>query len=67
MTNQKYDQEIQAINSKISIIQTQDKDLELRLKQLDTEENAISTELESVKKLFLKTLNLHSKHLMHSF
>ena len=52
----KYDQEIQAINSKIEIIQSQDKDLELRLKQLDTEENAISTELESVKKVISKNV-----------
>ena len=47
----KYDQEIQAINAKIEIIQAQDKDLELRLKQLDTEEQAISTEMDSVKKV----------------
>lgn len=59
-----YEQEVQAINSKIQIIQQQDKDLELRLKQLDTEENAISTEMEAVKKLFLKTLNQLSKHSM---
>lgn len=47
----KYDQEIQAINAKIEIIQAQDKDLELRLKQLDTEEQAISIEMDSVKKV----------------
>ncbi len=51
-----YDQEIQAINSKIEIIQSQDKDLELRLKQLDTEENAISTEMEAVKKVISKNV-----------
>lgn len=38
------------------IIQQQDKDLELRLKQLDTEENAISTEMEAVKKVISKNV-----------
>lgn len=52
-----YDQEIQAINSKIEIIHGQDKDLELRLKQLDTEETAISTELEAVKKVISKNVD----------
>ena len=52
----KYDQEIQAINAKIEVIQGQDKDLELRLKQLDTEENAISTEMEAVKKVIQKNV-----------
>lgn len=51
-----YDQEIQSINSKIEIIQGQDKNLELRLKQLDTEENAISTEIDSVKKVISKNV-----------
>lgn len=49
-----YDQAIQDINSKIAIIQTQDKNLELRLKQLDTEEKAISTEIDSVSKVIEK-------------
>lgn len=52
----KYDQEVQSINAKIEIIQGQDKDLELRLKQLDTEENAISTEMEAVKKVISKNV-----------
>ena len=52
----KYDQDIQAINAKIEIIQGQDKDLELRLKQLDTEENAISTEIDAVKKVIQKNV-----------
>ena len=46
-----YDKSIQNINAKIEIIQQQDKNLELRLKQLDTEENALNTELEAVKKV----------------
>jgi hypothetical protein len=51
-----YEQEIQAINAKIEIVQSQDKDLELRLKQLDTEENAISTEMDAVKKVISKNV-----------
>ena len=53
----KYDQDIQAINAKIEIIHGQDKDLELRLKQLDTEETAISTEMEAVKKVISKNVD----------
>ena len=48
--------EIQEINSKIEIIQAQDKNLELKLKQLDTEENAISTEIDAVKKVISKNV-----------
>ena len=40
--------------SKIEIIQGQDKDLELRLKQLDTEQNAIQTEMDAVTKVIEK-------------
>ena len=49
-----YDQAIQAINAKIEIIQSEDKNLELRLKQLDTEQKAISTELEAVGQVIQK-------------
>ena len=52
----KYDEDIQAINAKIEFIHGQEKDLELRLKQLDTEENAISTEMEAVKKVISKNV-----------
>lgn len=52
-----YNQNIQTINAKIEIIQSQDKDLELRLKQLDTEESAISTEIDSVKKVISKNVD----------
>ena len=51
-----YDQEIQEVNSKIEIIQVQDKNLELKLKQLDTEQNAISTEMDAVKKVISKNV-----------
>lgn len=43
-----YDQTIQDINAKIEIIQAEDRNLELRLKQLDTEQEAIQTEMDAV-------------------
>ncbi len=49
-----YDQAIQEINSKIEIIQAEDKNLELRLKQLDTEHTAIQTEVEAVSSVIKK-------------
>ncbi len=49
-----YDQAIDQINAKIEIIQSQDKNLELRLKQLDTEQDAISTEMDAVQKVIEK-------------
>jgi hypothetical protein len=51
-----YDQKVQEINAKIEIIQVQDKNLELKLKQLDTEQNAISTEMDAVKKVISKNV-----------
>ena len=44
-----YEQQIQEINAQTEIIQKQDQKLELRLKQLETEQSAISTEMDSVK------------------
>ena len=49
-----YDQSIQNINAKIEIIQSEDKNLELRLKQLDTEQKAIQTEMDAVQKVIEK-------------
>lgn len=49
-----YDQAIQEINAKIEIIQSEDRNLELRLKQLDTEQEAIQTEMEAVEKIIEK-------------
>ena len=51
-----YDKAVQDINSKLEIVQQQDKKLELKLKQLDTEENAISNEMEAVKKVISKNV-----------
>jgi len=44
-----YDKAVDEINAKTEILQKQDQNLELRLKQLDTEQNAIKTEMDSVK------------------
>ena len=49
-----YDKSVQDINSKIEIIQAEDRSLELRLKQLDTEQKAIQTEMEAVSKVIEK-------------
>lgn len=43
-----YDKNIQEVNAKIEIVQAEDKNLELRLKQLDTEEKAIQAEIDAV-------------------
>lgn len=51
-----YDQMVQNVNAKIQIIQVQDKNLELKLKQLDTEQNAIQTEMDAVKKVISKNV-----------
>ena len=51
-----YDQSITEINAKIEIIQSQDKNLELRLKQLDTEQEAIQTEMDTVEKIIQKNV-----------
>jgi len=48
---QQYEKTIADINAKTSIIQQEDRTLELRLKQLDTEQNALKTEMEAVKKV----------------
>ncbi len=46
-----YDKTIEDINSRTKIIQSEDKQLELRLQQLDTEQEAISKEMDSVEKV----------------
>ena len=51
-----YDQSIEEINAKIEIIQSEDKNLELRLKQLDTEHNAVSNEKDAVSKVIEKAV-----------
>ncbi len=46
-----YEQTINDINAQTEIIQKEDQQLELRLQQLNTEQNAISTEMDSVSKV----------------
>ena len=52
----KYEREVEIINRKTEKIQTQDKALELKLNQLDTEQKAISTEIDSVTKVIEDTI-----------
>lgn len=53
---QSYEQTVNAINAKTSIIQQEDKELELRLRQCDTEQQALSTEMDAVKKVIDKNI-----------
>lgn len=46
-----YDKEVADINAKTEAIQAQDRTLELRLKQLDTEQKALQNEMEAVAKV----------------
>ena len=48
---QEYEKTIADINAKTEVIQQEDRTLELRLKQLDTEQNALATEMDAVKKV----------------
>lgn len=52
-----YDKEIADINAKTEELQQTDRTLELRLKQLDTEQEALQTELDSVKKVIDKSVD----------
>ena len=49
-----YDKTIQDINAKTEKIQAQDRSLELRLKQLDTEQEALSKEMEAIQDVIKK-------------
>lgn len=51
------DQAIQ-LNSRISALQAQDKQLELRLRRVDTQQEAVQTEIEAVKKVIDKNIDL---------
>lgn len=51
-----YEKSVEDINNKTAIIQEQDKKLELHLDQLDTEQQAIQTELDAVKKVIDKNI-----------
>ena len=56
-----YDQKQNEINAHIEILQAQDKNLELRLSQLNTEHNAIQTEMEAVQKVLNKNIETSFK------
>ena len=49
--NAQYDKMVQDINAKTSLIHQEDQQLELRLKQLDTEQNALTQEMDAVQKV----------------
>lgn len=51
-----YEKRVQDINAKTEQIQTEDRTLELRLKQLDTEQNALQTEMDAVHKVISKNI-----------
>lgn len=51
-----YEQRLNTINASLSILQDEDKKLELRLKQLDTEQNAVKTEMDSIKEVIKKNI-----------
>lgn len=51
-----YDKSLDEINAKLSIVQAQDKSLELKLKNCDTEHNAVQTEIDAVKKVIDKAV-----------
>ena len=51
-----YEQEMNNINAQTSLIQAQDRTLELKLKQLDTEHNAVQTEMDAVKSVCKKNV-----------
>ncbi len=54
---QVYEKHVQDINAKTEQIQTEDRTLELRLKQLDTEQQALQTEMDAVKKIISKNVD----------
>ncbi len=58
---QVYEKKIADINAKTEVIQKEDRTLELRLKQLDTEQNALQTEMEAVKKVISKNIEMTFK------
>lgn len=53
---QLYEKAVEDINAKTKIIQEEDRTLELRLKQLDTEQDALQTEMEAVAKVIEKNV-----------
>lgn len=56
-----YDQQLNNINAGVSVIQSQDKTLELKLQDLDTQQQALNTEMDSVKKVLDKNIETSFK------
>lgn len=56
-----YDQQMENINSQICIIQSEDKKLELKLQDLDTQQQSLSTEMDAVKKVIDKNIEASFK------
>ena len=59
--NAEYEKNLADINAKTETIQAQDRTLELRLEQLNTEQNALQNEMEAVKKVVDKHVELGFK------
>lgn len=53
---QRYQKDVTDINAKTSVIEKEDRALEMKLKQLDTEQEALQTEMDSVKKVIDKNI-----------
>ena len=56
MSKDEYDKMVADLNAQTEILQQEDKVLELRLNQIDTEQNELQTELEAVKKILEKNI-----------
>jgi len=53
---EQYDKQVADINSKTEIIQAQDRQLQLKLEQLNTEQSALQTEMEACQKVVSKNI-----------
>ena len=51
-----YDKELNDMNARIKLVQSQDQTLEVRLKNIDTEHKALDTEMEAIKKVLEKNI-----------
>lgn len=56
MSRDEYDKEVADLNAQTETLQQEDKVLELRLNQIDTEQNELQTELEAVKAVLDKNI-----------
>ena len=53
---EQYDKEVANINAKTEILQAQDRQLELQLEQLNTEQSALQNEMEACQKVVSKNV-----------